>query len=87
LKKCGSIRILQLFTTCVIVESLIYSEYYSVTAILNELCIPDIDTVVNKNILSVNNVPVVEHFKTSYWLIFTPLLALHLLWTHFGSNL
>jgi len=35
-----------LFTTYVIIQWLIYSKYYSVTDMLNELCIPDFVTVV-----------------------------------------
>jgi len=45
LKKCSSVRRLQLITTHVTVEKLIYS----ITAMLNELCILDFDTVVNCN--------------------------------------
>jgi len=37
LKKCSSVRRLQLITTHVTVEKLIYSKYYSITAMLNEL--------------------------------------------------
>ena len=47
-EKRSSVRIVQLFTVYVIVEQLIYSKYYSITAMLNELCVPDFDTVVNE---------------------------------------
>ena len=44
LTKHDLVQILQLFTSYVIDESLIYSKYYSVTAMLNELCILDFDS-------------------------------------------
>ena len=47
-EKCSSVWILQLFTTYVIVEWLIYSKYYNISDMLNELCISYFDTVVNK---------------------------------------
>jgi len=42
----NAVRLLQLFTTYLSSEWLIYSKYYSITAMMNKLCTPDFDTVI-----------------------------------------